>query len=135
MLTKYRLALLLLLTLGPAGLIGRAALAQEKEAIAERMKKDITFLASDECEGRGVGTLGLDLAAQYIAVQCSRAGLKPGGVNGTYFQPFPFCTGGQLDGESTLTINGPTKGKKRPLKQGEDFQVLGSSSSASLIRR
>jgi Peptidase family M28/PDZ domain/PA domain len=130
MLTKFRIALLVL-TLGLAGLVGRAALAQEKDAITERMKKDITFLASDECEGRGVGTLGLDLAAQYIAVQFKMAGLKPGGVNGTYFQPFPFCTGSQLDGESSVTTNMP-KGKKRTLKQGEDFQVLGSSASAKL---
>src|SRR5262249_61147543 len=90
-----------------------------------------TFRASDECEGRGVGTLGLDLAAQYIAVQFSRAGLKPGGVNGTYFQPFPFATNPQLDGDSTLTLIGPD-GKDRPLKQAVDFQVLGTSAPASL---
>ncbi|MBM3995804.1 MAG: M20/M25/M40 family metallo-hydrolase [Planctomycetes bacterium] len=92
----------------------------------ERMRRDIFFLASDECEGRGVGTLGLDLAAQYIAVQFSRAGLKPGGVNGTYFQPFPFCRNTQLDGTSTLVLEGP-EGKKLELKQGTDFQVSGTS--------
>jgi Peptidase family M28/PDZ domain/PA domain len=126
MLTKYRLALLSLLALGLTGWIGRAALAQEKDASVERMRKDIFFLASEECEGRGVGTLGLDLAAQYVAVQFKMAGLKPGGVNGTYFQPFPFATGGELDGESTLILKGPG-GRRIELKQGEDFQVVGSS--------
>ena len=33
------------------------------------MRKDITFLASDECEGRGVSTKGINLAADYIAKQ------------------------------------------------------------------
>ena len=96
---------------------------------AARTRKDITFLASDDCEGRGVGTLGLDLAAQYIAVQFAHAGLKPGGVNGTYFQPFPFATTAKLDGTSELRING--KGNVRDLKQGDDFQVLGSSGPAA----
>ncbi len=95
------------------------------------MRKDITFLASDECEGRGVGTLGLDLAAQYIAVQFSHAGLKPGGVNGTYFQPFPFCTNAQLDGASDLTLIRKDE-PNRVLKQGVDFQVLGTSAPAAL---
>ena len=131
MLAKYRLGLFLLLALAVAGLVGRAAFAQDADPIAERMKKDITFLASDECEGRGVGTLGLDLAAQYIAVHFKMSGLKPGGVNGTYFQPFPFCTNSQLDGDSGLTVHGPD-GKNRSLKQGVDFQVLGTSAPCSL---
>jgi hypothetical protein len=127
--TKYRRGLLLL-ALGLTGLIVQSIYAQDDPAI-ERMRKDITFLASDECEGRGVGTLGLDLAAQYIAVQFSRAGLKPGGVNGTYFQPFPFATNAQLDGESTLVLSGKGE-KERALKQGVDFQVLGTSAPGKL---
>jgi hypothetical protein len=115
--------------LGLASLSARSVYAQE-DPIVERMRKDITFLASDECEGRGVGTLGLDLAAQYIAVQFSRAGLKPGGVNGTYFQPFPFATNAQLDGESTLTLESP-QGKKIELKQGVDFQIIGTSAAGT----
>ncbi len=109
------------------GLFAVPVVAQETpDPIVDRMRKDITFLASDECEGRGVGTKGLDKAADYIAAQFKAAGLKPGGVNGTYFQPFPFATGGQLDGASTVTLVGP-KGKKIELKQGTDFEVMGSS--------
>src|SRR5260370_21022596 len=128
--TKYRRGLMLLFALGLAGLIVRSAWAQE-DPIVERMRKDITFLASDECEGRGVGTLGLDLAAQYIAVQFSRSGLKPGSVNGTYFQPFPFATNAQLDAESALTLESP-QGKKIELKQGIDFQVIGPSAAEKM---
>ncbi len=110
------------------GLIAQAGFTQDAKVdpILARMKKDIYYLASDECEGRGVGTKGLDLAAEYIAKQFKDAGLKPGGVNGTYFQPFPFATGAKLDGDSTLVLQGP-QGQKITLKQGADFQVLGTS--------
>src|SRR5262245_32710066 len=104
---KFRHPVLVALAVTMCAVLGRG-FAQDVKDIkddpsAARMRKDITFLASDDCEGRGVGTLGLDLAAQYIAVQFSQAGLKPGGVNGTYFQPFPFCTNSQLDGDSDIT--------------------------------
>src|SRR5262249_34868159 len=114
--------------LGIAGLLARSGFTQDvkSDPILERMKKDIFFLASEECEGRGVGTKGLDKAADYIADQFKQAGLKPGGVNGTYFQPFPFGQGGTLDGTSTLVLSGP-QGQKIALKQGTDFQVIGLS--------
>ncbi|MBI2806981.1 MAG: M28 family peptidase [Planctomycetes bacterium] len=130
MLSKLRFALLLVLGLGVAGIVARTGLAQN-DPVVERMRKDITFLASDECEGRGVGTKGLDKAADYIADQFKKAGLKPGGVNNTYFQPFPFCTNSKLDGVSTLILQGPN-GEKIELKQGQEFQVLGTSSPARL---
>jgi hypothetical protein len=53
-----------------------AANAKAKE-IEERMRKDITFLASDECEGRGVTTKGINLAADFIAGEFKKAGLQP----------------------------------------------------------
>lgn len=134
--TRYRYSLLFALAVCASALLAplwaqeaQPPQAKDDPSVA-RMRKDITFLASDDCEGRGVGTLGLDLAAQYIAVQFNHAGLKPGGVNGTYFQPFPFCTNAKLDGDSELRING--KGNVRDLKQGTDFQVMGTSSSASI---
>ena len=127
MLSKIRPAWILLIALG-FGALAPAARAQEADPVIERMKKDITFLASDECEGRGIGTLGLDMAAQYVAIQFKHAGLKPGGVNGTYFQPFPFSASATLDGDSELNIVGPGN-HRRSLQQGADFQVLGTSSA------
>src|SRR5687768_2739454 len=38
-----------------------------KEVVLERMRKDIHYLASDACEGRGITTKGIHLAADYIA--------------------------------------------------------------------
>jgi hypothetical protein len=53
-----------------------------------RMKSDLQYLASDECEGRGPGTEGINKAADFIAAAFKNAGLKPGGIDDTYFQPF-----------------------------------------------
>jgi hypothetical protein len=99
---------------------------QDANPIEARMRKDITYLASDECEGRGVGTKGLDLAADYIAKQFAASGLKPGGVDGGWFQPFPFVTSSELDGASALTLKGPN-GQTIELKQGTDYQLFGLS--------
>src|ERR1017187_1459511 len=54
---RFRLTFVLLLVLGLAGLTSHHGWTQEvkNDPIVERMKKDIFFLASDECEGRGVG--------------------------------------------------------------------------------
>src|SRR5262249_53307651 len=92
-----------------------------------RMKKDITYLASDELEGRGPTTEGLKKAGEYIAEQYKKAGLKPGNPDGTYFQNFAIpCT--LLDEPATLKLTGP-KGQELLLEQGKNFapQPLGAS--------
>ena len=48
----------------------------------------VEWLAAPEREGRGIGTDGLDAAAEYVAAAFKAIGLKPGGDNGTYFQSF-----------------------------------------------
>lgn len=53
---------------------------------AEQLKDYLTFIASDELEGRDTPSPGLDLAAKFIATNLSRWGIKPAGDNGTYFQ-------------------------------------------------
>ena len=55
---------------------------------ADDIKKHITFLASDDLEGRGTGSLGEIKAANYLADQFKEIGLMPGGTDKSYFQPF-----------------------------------------------
>ena len=50
----------------------------------------VRFLSLDLLEGRGPGTRGAELAAEYIATQFALDGLKPAGDNGTYFQRVPL---------------------------------------------
>jgi Zn-dependent M28 family amino/carboxypeptidase len=66
-------------------LFGQTATADA--AAVERVTADLQFLAEDAREGRGVGTAGLEQAAQYIAEHFRAAGLEPAGSDG-YFQHF-----------------------------------------------
>lgn len=56
--------------------------------VERRQRADEQYLAADAREGRGVGTKGLQDAGAYIAAAFQRAGLKPGGDSGSYFQRF-----------------------------------------------
>lgn len=56
----------------------------------DRIRADVKYLASDPLQGRGVGTRGEELATDYIASQFEKAGLKPGGERGTFFQSVPL---------------------------------------------
>ncbi len=100
------------------------------QASEERLRKDVFYLASDELEGRGPTTQGLQKAADYVADQFKKAGLKPGGVDGTWFQPFPYPAN-VLDEPAHLTLKG-SKGQEIELKQGIQFNPLGLSHSGKL---
>ncbi len=52
------------------------------------LKTHVTTLAATEYQGRGVGTAGLDKAADYVAAQFKAAGLAPGLPDGSYRQVF-----------------------------------------------
>lgn len=51
--------------------------------------KHVEYLASDDLQGRNLGSAGYEKAAHYVAAQFESAGLKPAGING-YFQPVSF---------------------------------------------
>ncbi len=61
----------------------------------------VEFLASDKLEGRNTGSEGHRKAAEYVAAEFERDGLKPAGIEG-YIQPVKFKTL-QLD-ESHCTL-------------------------------
>ena len=64
----------------------RPALAQLAPVFsADRMMGHIQTLCAPEMEGRGLGTAGLNKAADYIAGHFAKMGLQPGGEQG-YFQ-------------------------------------------------
>jgi Zn-dependent M28 family amino/carboxypeptidase len=56
----------------------------------ERIRQDIKYLASDELQGRGIGSRGEDLAIDHLAKEFAKAGLKPAGDKGTFFQSVPL---------------------------------------------
>ncbi|UCF66619.1 MAG: M20/M25/M40 family metallo-hydrolase [Acidobacteriota bacterium] len=74
--------------------VGELAALPPREPLAKRapvfesvrLEQRVGMLSSASFEGRGVGTAGLDRAAELIADLFERAGLEPGGDDGSYFQ-------------------------------------------------
>ena len=89
---------------------------------AQRVLADVRYLAADAREGRGVGTEGLRDAAQYIAAGFSRSGLRPGGPDGSYFQPFtipadaPAVLHTKLGGTATQNVVAVLPGRSAKLR-------------------
>jgi hypothetical protein len=93
----------------------------------ERMKKDIFFLASEECEGRGVETEGINKAADYIAKTFKENGLKPAMPDGSYFQPFSIAGPAKLGTPNNLVFKGPDNQAVEP-KMTAQWTVSGLTS-------
>ncbi len=60
---------------------------------AERIKTDVTYLASPELGGRGTGEHGAELASQFIAKRFAELHLAPLGDSTTFLQGFEARTG------------------------------------------
>lgn len=58
----------------------------------------IETLSDDRFEGRAPGTIGGQMAAQYIADEMKAAGIAPMGKDGTYFQPITLTETTVADG-------------------------------------
>lgn len=82
----------------------RSALAELPPVFSQQeLMAHVDYLASPELEGRGVGTAGLDLAADYIEEKFRQYGLLPGGDDGGYRQRFTVPSG--PDGEPHEVAN------------------------------
>ncbi len=55
----------------------------------QRLSDHVRMLASDGFEGRGPGTAGEEKSVDYIVRQFAKAGLRPGGRNGSWTQQVP----------------------------------------------
>jgi hypothetical protein len=100
----------------------QASAAKELSDAGKRLNKDISYLASDDLEGRGVGTEGLDKAAQYVKEQFAAAGLDVTQVDGDAFQTFNMPNGAELGESNRVVLHGPD-GKQIMLTQKEQFTV------------
>lgn len=102
-----------------------------------RLQQAVAFLASDELEGRGVGTTGLDKAADYIAQQFAALGLKTDLYNGRPFQEFEITVAAEPGpaAENRLAFTGPldSQGQRQTagLHLGESFRPLAVGGSGS----
>ncbi|MGH9752529.1 MAG: M28 family peptidase, partial [Blastocatellia bacterium] len=90
--------------------------ADKADVRADDLQKWLSYLASDELEGRATFSEGLGLAAAYLAEQLRSWGVKPGGDNGSYFQRVRVL-GVKSANRSTLTVE--VNGQTRVFKDGE----------------
>lgn len=70
-----------------------------------KLRAHVSFLASDELQGRGTGTEGEKLAANYLVSQFKKLKLKPYGDNKSYLQTFDFKGGMHGTGEPGKASN------------------------------
>ena len=98
------------------------------------MKEWLTYIASDQLQGRQVYTEGLGLAASYIADHLKAWGVKPGGDDGTYFQVVKVLgVNTKRNSTVTLTVNGQSKtfkdgeGVTFPTNQGGKQTITGTA--------
>jgi len=100
----------------PAATPAATAAARGVDTIsAAQLKNYLSFIASDEMEGRDTPSRGLDTTAKFIAMNLERWGFKPAGDDGTFFQRITLRRD-ILDGaHSSAEING------QKFNFGEDF--------------
>ncbi|CAN5690800.1 M20/M25/M40 family metallo-hydrolase [soil metagenome] len=67
-----------------------AAGATSPQITADDMRVRVGLLAHDSMRGREVGTPEKRKAADYLAAEMARLGLRPAGENGTFFQTVPL---------------------------------------------
>ncbi|GAB4093366.1 M20/M25/M40 family metallo-hydrolase [Flaviaesturariibacter terrae] len=98
-----RLYLLPLLVLLSAPAFAQKTRKEDAE-IAANLRRHVTFLSSDELDGRRTGTEGERLAAEYIMLQFGKTGLQQKGSDG-FLQAFDVPAGLKVQG-TQLRVNG-----------------------------
>ena len=86
---------------------------------AEQIRDYLTFIASDEMEGRDTPSRGLDTTAKFLAMNLARWSFKPAGGDGTFFQRIELRRNRTDSGQSKVEING------RTLANGTDYLPIG----------
>mgnify|MGYP000947955617 CR=1 FL=1 len=87
---------------------------------ADRVMKDIAWLADPARGGRGIGTKGLEDSGVYLEQAMKTIGLSPAGDNGTYRQAFPVVTQIKMEESTKFAIDGKALDRN-------DYVVMGYS--------
>jgi hypothetical protein len=108
--------LLVLVTGGLAAQRPEPAAGSSADVTAGELREWLSYLASDELQGRQVYAEGLGLAAAYIADHLRQWGVKPAGDNGSYFQTVRV-EGIRTESRASVTVE--ANGQTRTFKDGE----------------
>ena len=112
--------------IGALFLLGACKPGTNPEITTDDLKESLTYLASDELEGRLPGSNGGKLAAEYVASKFELYGITPGGEDG-YFQNFDVVTKTEAPVEANILRAGDITGEL-----GKDFAPLSYSDNATL---
>src|SRR6266542_4320753 len=85
---------------------------------APDLRADLTFLSSDALEGRRSLQRGAEVAAEFIASQFARAGLRPV-AGGSFLQPVPLIEYRNDRTQTRLTMK--RNGEERRFEYGAEF--------------
>jgi Peptidase family M28/PDZ domain len=101
------------------------------EISAEDLRQHITYLASEQMEGRFTGTAGERRATAYVAAMFYAMGLAPAGDDATFFQSFEFTAGVSLGGGNQLTAHQSTAPLSLSYAVDRDWRPLAFSKTGS----
>lgn len=93
------------------------------EIDGEYMREIVKEISDDRYEGRGPGTRGDKMARDYIAARMQEMGIKPGGEDGSWEQPFELVS---VDTDQPPEWTFSTADQAVTLKQWDDF-IVGNS--------
>jgi len=96
----------------------------------QKIRAHVRFLSLDLLEGRGPGTRGGELAAEYIATQFALAGIEPAGDNGTYFQHVPLYAVHTVE-DKTKSSFVPADGAALDLAYGDEIVAKDQTGQAT----
>src|SRR5688572_18436506 len=99
-------------TIGVLAALWAGTAGAQSKGLATIQEKDLrewlTYLASDELQGRQLFSEGYGNATQYVAERLREMGVKPMGDNGTYFQ-IVKQKGYRITNNSSVTVEAPGK--------------------------
>src|SRR5512132_2173183 len=96
--------------------------------LPQRFEEGVRVLASDEMEGRGLGTAGIEKAAYWIEGRLREIGLEPA-FGASYRQAFPVKTGVALADGNKMSVTNLTGIHTTEEVAEADWIPLGFSSS------
>src|ERR1022692_4267358 len=88
---------------------------------AGNIKAEMFFLSADEMAGRKTASHEAQIAANYIASEFLRFGLKPMGDDGTYFQNFDLVTA--WPDKQSLALVARQNGVEKSYQLDHDFEI------------
>src|SRR5436190_20825838 len=116
------------------------ALAQQPSpsvTSVDRLRQIVTYLASDQLEGRRTGTAGATEAANFIAGEFKRLRLQPGASAQSasaspYLQSFPYVSSVELGKDNLFLVNPGKADDIMQFKVREDWMPLGFPTNGSI---